>query len=337
MSHDLESNNQGISSDDLRRALGFCLGPILTIVEVRRRPSAYRTSFPIEEVDVVGADGAIVPLLLKGLDWSMLTEEARRAKPEFLHNPSREFEVYRSLLNSTKLGAPACHAKLVGSLRQQGWLLLERVAGRELYQVGEFDIWEETARWLAGLHAFFALNEMVLDAMEHLVKYDADFYRLWLPRALGWRRERSDQARLQWLAARYERAVEPLLALPTTFLHGEFYASNVLVVETATGLRVCPVDWEMAGRGPGLIDLAALTAGKWSDAQRTKLALAYRGAWEKRGLPTSAPEEFLAALDCCRLHLAVQWLGWSADWSPPPEHRHDWLGEAVSLAEKLSL
>jgi thiamine kinase-like enzyme len=30
------------------------------------------------------------------------------------------------------------------------------------------------------------------------------------------------------------------------------------------GWRVCPVDWEMAAVGPGLIDLAALTAGWWT-------------------------------------------------------------------------
>ena len=31
-----------------------------------------------------------------------------------------------------------------------------------------------------------------------------------------------------------------------------------------------------------------------------------------------------------RLHLAVQWLGWSRDWTPPREHATDWLGESVS-------
>ena len=33
----------------------------------------------------------------------------------------------------------------------------------------------------------------------------------------------------------------------------------------------------------------------------------------------------------------AQWLGWSPSWSPPPEHAHDWLNEALTLAEKLSL
>jgi hypothetical protein len=51
----------------------------------------------------------------------------------------------------------------------------------------------------------------------------------------------------------------------------------------------------------------------------------------------SGPEDFLVALDLCHLHLAVQWLGWSPRWTPPPEHTHNWLDEALRLAEKLGL
>jgi hypothetical protein len=31
----------------------------------------------------------------------------------------------------------------------------------------------------------------------------------------------------------------------------------------------------------------------------------------------------------------VQWLGWSSQWSPPAQHAHDWLSEALALAERL--
>ena len=44
---------------------------------------------------------------------------------------------------------------------------------------------------------------------------------------------------------------------------------------------------------------------------------------------------FLEALEYCKLHQAVQWLGWLADWSPPTDQTQDWLGEAFRLAEKL--
>jgi hypothetical protein len=45
----------------------------------------------------------------------------------------------------------------------------------------------------------------------------------------------------------------------------------------------------------------------------------------------------IESLDVCRLHLAIQWLGWSTDWTPPKEHAHDWLGEAIALARKLGV
>jgi len=44
-------------------------------------------------------------------------------------------------------------------------------------------------------------------------------------------------------------------------------------------------------------------------------------------LPTAS------TLNCCRLFLAVQWLGWADKWVPPSEHAHDWLAEALELAE----
>ena len=151
-----------------------------------------------------------------------------------------------------------------------------------------------------------------------------------------WPRISRDARRgIEQLFGDYDRVIRHLVALPATFLHGEFYASNVLVHEKGEGLRVCPVDWEMAAVGPGLIDLAALTAGGWTADEREALALAYHAAL----VPGESwpPAAFLTALDYCRLHLAVQWLGWSTGWSPPPEQAQDWLGEALGLAEKLGL
>ena len=87
------------------------------------------------------------------------------------------------------------------------------------------------------------------------------------------------------------------------------------------GSRVCPSTGRWPRVGPGLLDLAALTPVAGRTSERTELVA---GATTTRcrapagwapGRPSSA-----TALDCCRLHLAVQWLGWAADWSPPAEH-----------------
>lgn len=131
--------------------------------------------------------------------------------------------------------------------------------------------------------------------------------------------------------------VEALQALPRTVLHGEFYASNVLVASDSghtpvgrkSDARVAPVDWELAV-GPGLTDLAALVSG-WPEADRGALAAAYAA---EPGVPAFT----LRDLDFARLQVAIQWLGWAPpEWEPPEGQRHDWLGEAVALAEELEL
>src|SRR5262249_35674175 len=126
----------------------------------------------------------------------------------------------------------------------------------------------------------------------------------------------------------YERVVGRLAAQPTTLVHGELYASNVLVAEG----RVCLVDWELAGVGPGVLDVAALTTG-WSESARSMLGEAVRSAVAH---PPDA-DRFAADLDCASLHLAIQWLGWSPDWAPPPEHARDWRTDLPRLAERLGL
>jgi len=193
------------------------------------------------------------------------------------------------------------------------------------------------------MHSRFAGETELFAQAAPLLSYSGDFYRLWLRHAQAFlcRAEPSQpkgvRHGIEWLAKRYEQVVERLVELPMTFIHGEFYASNGLVQETAREPRVCPVDWEMAAVGPGLIDLAALTAGGWTADEKTALALAYHGVLAPHAGWPSTPDVFLTMLDYCRLHLGMQWLGWSSEWSPPPEHAQDWLGEALSLAERLGL
>jgi hypothetical protein len=317
----------------LERALSESLGEPRHILELERRASAYRTSYAIDELDVQLDGNTTLRLMFKDLSHAALTAGAARAKPAFLHNPLREIEVYRSLLAPAHLGTATCYGTLVEPARGRYWLFLERVGGLELYQVGAFATWQHVARWLAGLHSLFAGQLERLAQTPSLLRHDGEHYRAWPRRARAFAQSKPWGARVKWLADRYEPVVERLLALPPTLIHGEFYASNVLVQDR----RVCPVDWEMAAVGPGLIDLAALTAGNWTEEQRTALALAYYEALPPGSSQRPAWSELLDALDCCRLHLAIQWLGWSPEWTPPAEHAQDWLGEALRLAERLGL
>jgi aminoglycoside phosphotransferase (APT) family kinase protein len=310
------------------------------VARLDRRPLQCRSSFTLEELDVSLDDGTSVNLVFKDLGRAALLDGAREAKPSFLYNPRREIEVYRQVLARWDLGTAACRGCVTDERADRYWLFLERVRGQELFQVGELGAWQEAARWLASLHSRVAPQAARLAAAAGLVRYDAEHYRLWMQRArtfpgrLGGA-ETVARRRLERLADRYEEVVRRLMSLPVTVMHGDYYPANVLACPAPTGWRVCPVDWEMAGLGPGLIDLAALTAGNWSGEQREALTRAYREALPAGDAAGDSPESFADALDLCRLHLAVQWLGWSAAWSPPPEHRYDWLREALSLVDRL--
>jgi hypothetical protein len=267
------------------------------VERLERRAYPYATSHPLEELDVQLADGRALRLIRKDLG------AMPASRPSFLHSPSREIETYRLILEPAGLGTAAFY----GNVGDQ--LFIEKVDALELWQLGELEAWQQVARWLAEMHA--ALIDRVDEA--HLLRYDADFYRLWFDRA------QTIAGGLGPVSAIYDDVVERLLALPQGLIHGDFYPSNILVSEN----RICPVDWELAAAGPLLLDVAALTSG-WPEADQEAIVGAY-GDVER------------VEFDCCRLHLAVRWLGWADDWTPPAEHAKDWRREALDLAERLDV
>jgi aminoglycoside phosphotransferase (APT) family kinase protein len=279
-------------------------------------PSPYSTSYPLHDLTVLREDGARLALVVKDLAWASMLPEARRTKPRFLYDPAREVGVYQRLLNHEQLGTPRCYAA-VARVDARPWILLERVPGVPLVEVGDREAWLRAMRWVARFHADSGTHRVGHEVP--LLRHDECFYRTWMDRAQQFVLD----DRLTWVAERYDTIVERLLAQPATFIHGELYASNVLI----DGERVCPIDWEMAGIGPALVDVAALTAGRgWSDADEMAMLRAYRDDFD---------EDRLADLDACRAYLAIQWLGWSASWTPPIERAQDWLAVAAAATERL--
>ena len=265
------------------------------MIEVSRKPYAYGTSHRLDEIVVDRGDGSLMTMLRKDLGPA--------EKPEFLHDTRRERLAYE-ILGGAGLGTPACYDS------GEDWLLIEKIDGVELWQIGELETWVDVARWLARLHARFADDLPVADS---LVMYDAAYLAVWPERAV-WK-----HPTLAPIVARYPHVIDVLNRESPTLIHGEFYASNILVGRD----RVAPVDWEMAGIGPGVLDLAALLSG-WSDDHRLTI---------QAGYGVAAAEALAAA----RLHIAMQWLGWSPGWTPPPEHARDWLAEAFSAARELGI
>jgi hypothetical protein len=296
-------------------------------------------------LDVSLDDGTTLRLIFKDLGWQALTDSARDVKPDCLYNPLREIETYQTVLAPSRLGTATCYGAVVDPQVGQYWLFLERVPGLRLCHVGEFAIWQQVASHLAVLHDRCGrdVGQMEPAQKAHFLRYDSDFYWVWLRRArefvgrVGSSVSEDGRCDFERLARSYGRVVGVLAALPATFIHGEFYPSNVLIEETGGVVRVCPVDWELAALGPAPMDLAALTAGNWTDEQKMALALAYHKALLPGDGCLAPPDDLLVSLEYCRLHLAIQLLGWSPEWSPPPEYARNWLGEALCLADRLGL
>jgi aminoglycoside phosphotransferase len=311
-----------VSDDELAAAVAALVGPG---ARVQREVSVYSTSATLEHVRVHRRYGPPLRLLLKDLSEGALLEPAARSgKPDFLRLPGREVAVYRSVLADAGVGTPACHAAHDEAGRS--WLLLEHVPGIELYQVGDLETWCRAAAHLAVVHARLRAAAERDDL--RLVRHDDDLLARWRERAARFLHGRADAAAVLALLVAHERAARQLCELPRVLLHGDLYASNILVDPASP--RVSLVDWELAGAGPAVLDLAALTSGGWSEEQRRRMALAYLDA---SGSPGSAAE-LLDAVDAARLHLCVQWLGWAERWQPPREHAHDWWAEAQALVAR---
>jgi phosphotransferase family enzyme len=325
-------------ASQLGRALREHFGEPRVIESLSVHSNPYRSSFAIHDVDLVLDDGSSLELLVKNLSWRGLGRKAAATRPPFLHDPFREIETYRRLLAPHAPGTAGFYGAVTDPARDRFWLLLERVGAPQLADIGEFAIWEEAAKVLARMHSRFAtvLPDLPPVSTERLVRYDADFYRLWAQRTgafmQSWPVEPRLRAGLEHLIARYDEVVERLVEMPTTVVHGEFYSFNVLC-ESDVGGRICPIDWETAAIAPGLVDLAGLVAGSWTKEQKLQLARAYHAVTSHGGEP---PDDFLRALDWCRLHVAVQWTGWSEQGTRRARWQ-EWAAEAVSLAEELDV
>ncbi len=334
----------------LERSLCNFFGLYRQIVKLERRVSDYRSSFGLEELTVRLADGTKLSIMFKDMNRDSLHESGKRAKPEFIYNPEREIEVYNKILPMKQFDTATCYGNVIEPQIKRYWLFLEKVPGLELYQVGNFELWKAVAQWLADFHSYFASEVESLSAQNELLKYDEIFYREWIRRAQVFFTGTEtfatddDKAKVSWLAGKFDRVVEELSQMPRTLIHGEFYASNVLVQFTkggelsiGTDLRICPIDWEMTGVGPSLIDLAALTSGDWNEDEKAALAKSYYEVLPDKSRWFSSQKSFEISLNFCRLYSAIQWLGWFGRRKPFANHAQDWLSEAIELTERLNL
>ena len=288
---------------------------------LHRRASAYATSHPVENLRVRLERGGECEVVFKDLSPGSALAAARGIRPAAVVHPAREILVYQHVLSRLPGFAPRFIAAATEEARGQYWLFVERVRGRPLWEHGRFGLWLRAAEHVGRLHAA-ARSAADAAVRPALLRHDRAFHASWLDRALAYRGTRAVQA----LRRVHARAIDEALARPGGLIHGECFASNVLV--RCGGEGICLIDWESAAVGWGLLDLAALAAG-WPAAQREAMCSAYASGHGEKDAASAR------AMACARLLLAVQMLGWSRRWRAPRAHRLDWLAEAREAASEV--
>ena len=97
--------------------------------------------------------------------------------------------------------------------------------------------------------------------------------------------------------------MEVMTDQPRTLLQGGCRPSNVLIRVASDPSRVCILDWEEAGLGSPLFDVAHLVDGIESPLL-DRLLDAYRQGAAEYGMEPPSPDETKYTVDCFRLHMA---------------------------------
>jgi hypothetical protein len=145
----------------------------------------------------------------------------------------------------------------------------------------------ELARW----HRHY---ESIIDLHASLNEYRERHLALWIRKA---RRVNDESLRGAFDPGDIAQVARRLALAPSTLVHGELFPANALIADG----RICFVDWESAGVGPGEIDLAALTSGGWPEAVERELEDLYASTrW-----PQGPPHAFGSAVAAARAYIVV--------------------------------
>lgn len=322
-------SQRGESLDaNLRAAVRRAAGPGAEVLGVQRSPSPYATVFPAEVVTVELTSGERIAIFVKHLGDEQRSHPDKRVR-------EREVRVYDELLGDGGLPVP----RFLGS----GWndatgrreLFLEYVDGWNL-KYRDLRHWHTAARRLAQLHLAFARQPDRLLERDFLLRLDRDYLLAWAGRAVAAVASLSAEgaSRLQRTVNDLDVAIDLLAGQPPTLVHNDLAPKNVIAGALASPDRTCIVDWEMAGVGCGLIDLAHLTYGLPAEEVERMLGL-YGEELTGTGLMPSG-EEGTRLFAACSLHGALYRLAHAAEWRLPLERVEEWIAESEQLNREVA-
>jgi len=310
---------------EVERIVADRFGPGADLAELRRSRFPYIGSYDCYAVDVSTKDGDELQIFLKDFAFT------RQSKDDPQRRRERELYVYRDLLANAELGTAAYYGSVWDESEGRFWLLLELVGGT-LIQEANAETGLLAAAWLARLHGHFHREPGELASCGLLTRYDAAFFQSKAADALRDVSSVCESAarKLETVLQGFEPIAEAMAAPPSTLVHGGYIPWHILLDDEREPGRVCAIDWELAGIGSTLYDLAFFTA----DAEpgvRDAICDAYRMEAMRRGVPVLDPEPLRTVVDCFRFHRTIDWLSRSRE----REFERGKIGRLVDEAQRL--
>jgi Phosphotransferase enzyme family len=286
--------------DTLRKGLERMIPTILDepsmITDISWSRFKLSTSYDTYIVKVQLAAGDEFKFFLKDFGFSVRPKDSPKQRRE------RELRIYQDLLAEADLGTARYYGSILDESKGQCWLALEFVEGTPAGYC-ELEHWSPAAGALGRMHGYFARHGNRLRSCDYLIHHTAEFF--WSIAELALRNVAQISLhlvdRLANIVAHYTPIVAVMTSQPPTLLHGGCRPTNILIKVVSDPSRVCIIDWEEAGFGAPLYDVAYLLDGieppildRLLDAYRQE-ALAY-------DLPLPPQAEMKYVVDCFRLH-----------------------------------
>ena len=294
----------------LEDGLSRLRGRRVRIRELRRRALRTSRSFRTERVRVILDGGESVRVFFKDLDPRHQTEKAQQVRAFDFAPGRREVRMYQSVLSPARFGTPHLYASRWEPEQDIYWLFLEDAGSTLVRNSHDMTPWVAAARWIARFHA--ATRSLPDSQTGFLPQFDRRHYR---------RCADTVQRILPDLDARERRVVgrgldcyagqiDRLSALPRNVIHGQFFGQNIVLRRGGPVHAIAVVDWESAAMGPGLFDLASLTAGRWTREQRQSMWAAYVAQYQNETGQQIDRESFRRDLCTVALYQSLEWIGW---------------------------
>jgi hypothetical protein len=231
--------------------------------------------------------------------------------------PSRlEVEMYQSVLSPERFGTPEFYGSRWEPEDGRCWLFIEDVGDRLLHGEKDAGVWVDVCRWAARFHA--ATRDLPAAQTAFLPVYNERYYRRCAESAArmlpGLDAVQGDVVR-RGLDYFIER-IEWLSTLPRCVIHGQLFGKNVMLRRPRAAHRIAVIDWETAALGPGVYDLASISAGKRTPEQRLAMWRAYADEYHAKTGQSLEWERFHGELVATAVFHALNWLVY---WSQHPE------------------